>query len=95
VSRRAQSADLTRQEEASVRVALRYLRDRCGTIALLAKALRYRRATIADVLGGAGVSASMTFRVARFAGVAVDDVVAGRFPPACPHCGQVMHEPAQ
>ncbi len=92
MSRRAASADLTAKEEAHVRVALRYLRDRIGTIDTLAKALRFRRSTIADVLGGAGVSASLAFRVARLAGVAVDDVVSGKFPPACPQCGQPLPE---
>lgn len=69
--------------------ALRFLRIRCGTGDVLAKSLRFKACTIANVLAGRTVSAAMAIRVARFAGVSVDDVLTGRFPPAgtCPHCG--------
>ena len=35
-------------------------------------------------------SPMVAFRVARFAGVGVDDVLTGAFPPpgTCPHCGR-------
>ena len=38
---------------------------------------------------GRPVSADMAFRVARAAGVPIDDVLGGKFPPpgTCPHCG--------
>jgi hypothetical protein len=52
--------------------------------------LRFKRGTVTDAgLGHGPVSASMAFRVARLAGVTVDDVLVGKFPPpgTCPHCG--------
>jgi hypothetical protein len=90
VSRRAQGeTDLTAQEQAHARAALRFLRTRAGSWEQLAKVMRFRRSTIRDVLGGATVTARLAFRIARFAGTTVDDVIAGRFPPegTCPYCG--------
>jgi hypothetical protein len=55
----------------------------------LAKALHFKDTTLANVANGRTVTASVAFRVARLAGVAVDDMLAGRFPApgTCPHCG--------
>jgi hypothetical protein len=55
-----------------------------------AKALRFTATTIKHTLEGKPVSASMAFRVARLAGVTVDDVLAGRYPApgTCPYCGR-------
>jgi hypothetical protein len=80
---------LTTEEQAHVRAALRFLRARCGGWAPLAKVLRFKRTTLGRVANGRTVSASVAFRVARLAKVGVDDVLAGRFPPAgaCPYCG--------
>lgn len=91
MSRRAKGVDLTPEEETNVRTALRFFRTRCGTTEILAAALKFKRATIADVIGGATVTASLAFRVARLAGVGVDAVLAGDFPApgTCPHCGHV------
>jgi len=90
--------DLTAQEQARVRVALTFLRARCGTWAVLAKALSFGESTLANVAGGhKAVTASMAVRVARFAGVGVDEALRGEFPPkgACPHCGHVKAEAAE
>jgi hypothetical protein len=86
---RTDNTDLTKQEQANVRAALRFLHVRLGTWEMVAKALRFKRSTIMDSVSGAVVSASLAFRTARLAGVPVDDVLAGRFPPAgtCPMCG--------
>jgi hypothetical protein len=78
------SADLTAKEVANVRAALRFLRARCGGVKPLAKALRFSAPTLR-----VGASPTLAFRVARLAGVSVDDVLAGKYPPAgvCAHCG--------
>jgi transcriptional regulator with XRE-family HTH domain len=83
-------ADLTTGEQANVRTALKFLRTRCGTWAALAAALGFTEPTLSEVANRrASVSARMAFRVARFAGVGVDEVLTGRFPEegTCPHCG--------
>ena len=77
-------SDLTAEETKNVRAALRFLRVRCGGWRPVAKALRYSRATLQRAGGPV-----LAFRVARLAGVSVDDVLTGKYPPAgtCPHCG--------
>ena len=81
--------DLTTDEQANVRIALRLLRLRCGGWKALAKGLGLKHNTISHVAGGKTVSARMAVRVARLAAVSVDDVLTGKYPPAgtCPHCG--------
>ena len=81
--------DLTTDEQKCVRTALRFLRARCGGWGPLAKLLHAKPESLAKTAGGKIASAGIAFRVARLAGVAVDDVVTGRYPPtgACPHCG--------
>ncbi len=78
-------ADLTAKEVASVRAAVQFLRARCGGWAQVAKALRMSKSTARRA-----ASPMVAFRVARFAGVGVDDVLTGAFPPpgTCPHCGR-------
>ena len=94
----AATADLTTEEQEYVRVAMRFLRTRCGGWEAVASVLRFSRHTVTDAgLGHGPVSASMAFRVARLACVTVDDLLAGKYPPAdvCPHCGQLVAEDAQ
>ena len=82
--------DLTPKEEAHVRTALRSLRRQCGGWAPVAKALRYQYDSVEKIArGGRSVTASIAIRVARFAGVSFDDLLAGKFPEpgTCPHCG--------
>jgi hypothetical protein len=87
------ASDLTKAEQANVRLALQCLHRQLGmTLEQFAKALRYTDKTIRNVFDGRTVTASMAFRAARLAGVTVDDVVSGRFPPVgwtCPYCGNV------
>ena len=79
-------SDLTADEQRNVRAALRFLRVRCGGAELLAKSLRVDRRTL-----NRPPSASIAIRVARLAGIGVDDVLMGKFPPVgvCPHCGHL------
>ncbi len=82
-------SDLTMQEQVHVRTALRYLRMRCGGWEPLARGLHLTPKTLTNVAHGQAAGASLVFRLARFASVPVDDVLAGKYPPAgtCPHCG--------
>jgi hypothetical protein len=84
-------SDLTADEQANVRAAIRVLYGRAGGWAQLAKALGFKLSTVNRAhRGNDDVTPRMAFRVARMAGVGVDEVLAGRWPVAgtCPHCGQ-------
>ena len=82
--------DLTIEEQANVRKALRFLRTRAGGAEPLGKALRLNGGTLDHVAAKQTVSAGLAVRLARFAGVPVDDLLSGRYPPpgTCPHCGR-------
>ena len=83
-------SDLTAKEQKHVRTAIRFLRLRIGRLEPFARALRLEADTLTKVLSGRrGVTASLALRVARFAEVTVDDLLAGKYLPArtCPHCG--------
>ena len=85
-------SDLDAKEQNHVRAALRFLNRRLGTWASVAEALRSTSGTLKKVMSGNdSVSASMALRVARLAGVMIDDLLVGRFLPAgaCPNCGHV------
>lgn len=82
---------LTTEEQAHTLAALRHLRGRVGTWRILAKALGFEAVTLRNVRKGRKVpSIAMAYRVSRVAGVAFDDVVAGRWPVlgTCAHCGR-------
>jgi hypothetical protein len=83
--------DLTDQEQAHVRAALHFLRNRCGGWGPLGKVLRLKHRTLSRVAVERPVTPTVAFRVARLARVSVDDVLAGRFPApgTCSHCGHV------
>lgn len=85
-------SDLTAEEQANVRVALRFLRARFGVWATVAKALRVNRRHVSRMMYGRTVTASVAMRTARLCNVPVDDVLSGRFPDknVCPHCGQTI-----
>jgi hypothetical protein len=82
-------SDLTAKEQANVRLAVAFLRAKCGGADLLAKALRCSRPTL-----WRPPTPTVVFRVARMAGVGIDDVLTGKFPPpgTCPHCGHVKDD---
>ena len=86
----ARKNDLSKVEQENVRLALRFLRTSAGKWESLGKMLGIAAATIRLVTSGANpVSASMAFRVARFANISIDNLLAGKYPPAgtCPYCG--------
>lgn len=78
-------SDLTKEEQTNVRAAIRFLRVRCGGWVQLSKTLRLTRSTLQKV----GATPVVAFRVARLAGIGIDDLLAGKFPPSgtCPYCG--------
>lgn len=96
VRTRARNTDrldlLTPAEEAHVRAALRVLRRRHRTWRVIAMAMRVPIKTLERIVSGRDrrVPAGLAIRTARLAGVPVDDVLSGRFPPtgACPTCGR-------
>lgn len=84
-------SDLTTEEQAHVRTALRFLRTRCGSWDRVAVALRMNDSTLGHIVhDGRSVGAGLAVRVARFASVPVDDVLSGKYPAAgsCPYCGR-------
>jgi plasmid maintenance system antidote protein VapI len=87
--------DLTDEEQKHVRTAIRYLRRRCWRLEVLAKQLAMRENSLSKILRGSrSVTARVAVRVARFAGVTVDDLFNGRGVPAgtCPFCGHPPDE---
>lgn len=73
-----------------MRLALRFLRTRLGGTQL-ANALKIRRALLDKYLGKNGrPSAAIAIRAAPIAGVDVQLLLDGRYPPEgmCPHCGR-------
>ncbi len=89
------TGDFTASEVAHVRGALNFLHRRCGTWETLARALKFGDSTLGNIAGGhKPVTAKVVIRIAKFAGVGVDDVLSGRFPApgTCPHCGHVSEE---
>lgn len=84
-------ATLTPDEQKNVGAALRFLRVKLGGGSALRRALGVSGPVVDRATGKRGLaSASLAVRAARAAGVPVDDVLTGRFPPAgsCPHCGR-------
>lgn len=82
------SSDLTPEEQEATRVAIRFLAKRFGSFKKLSTSMRANVELAASKRGT--VSAGIALRVARAAGVPLEDVLAGRFPAkgACPHCGR-------
>jgi hypothetical protein len=85
-------SDLTAREQKAVRTALRFLRLRVGAWGPLAKALRYEWDSIQKVATGKRAvtpALALALRVARFAGVTMDELLAGQWLSVrvCPHCG--------
>jgi plasmid maintenance system antidote protein VapI len=84
------SSDLTPEEMAATRRALRFLRTRMGA-KKLAAALRVRRPLVDKMCTSRGQpTGGLAIRAARVAGASIEDVLAGRWPAAtaCAHCGR-------
>jgi hypothetical protein len=82
---------MTPEEQEATRVAIRFLAKRFGSFKKLSTSMRANVATVELAASKRGtVSAGIALRVARAAGVPLEDVLAGRFPAkgACPHCGR-------
>ena|ERR1700733_3272533 len=84
------SSDLTPDEQANVRKALRFLAVRLGSWPALGKAMRSNASTLWSVAHKQPVSAGIALRAARVAEVAVEEVLGGRWPVEgmCPRCGR-------
>lgn len=89
----SRASDLSKEEQANVRTALRFLHSRCGGWEALATAMCFNKDTFYR-LSSRPITAAIAFRVARFAQVSIDDLLAGKYPAvgACPHCGHVKGE---
>jgi hypothetical protein len=83
---------MTAAEQTHVLTAVRFLRARCGGWAPLVKALSFTRKTLTKP-----ATATVAFRVARLAGIGIDDLLAGKYPPAgtCAHCGHRAEDAAE
>jgi hypothetical protein len=85
-------SDLSTEEQTNVRTSLKFLHLRAGRWEPLGRALRFNPASLRNVANGyKPASATIVLRIAKFAGVGLDDVLAGRFPApgTCPHSGRV------
>ena len=90
-SKTRHSSDLTPEEQANAKRALRVLRVRLGGTKKLAEALSANLATLGEALSKRGTpSAGLALRAARLAKVSVEAVLDGSWPVdgACPHCGR-------
>jgi hypothetical protein len=82
---------LTPLEIANAKTAIRFVAVKLGGSAKLAAALEVTRASIdAARLTRGRPSAGLALRVARLAGVPLEDVLSGAWPKpgSCPHCGR-------
>ena len=85
------SYELTVDEQRNVRAAFNYMRARMGGARLVAEAIGIGVASAKKVCAGdpkVKPNAGMAIRIARLAGVPIEDVLAGRWPVGCPHCGR-------
>lgn len=84
---------LSADEVANVLAAMRVLHGRHGTWKGVAQAMGLSKRTVTRFASGEAVpTAGMAIKVARLAGVTVDDVLSGEFakPRVCPTCGREM-----
>jgi hypothetical protein len=84
-------SDLDEKEQKHVRIALRLLWRRLDGWRNVANVLHCKGDTLEKVANGRRpVSASMMVRVARVAGVSLDELLSGKYAPdgTCPHCGR-------
>jgi hypothetical protein len=84
------SSDLTPEEQQNAKRALRFMRTKLGGVRPLALALKASHKTVSHACCRKGhPGAGMVIRLARVAGVSVEDVLSGAWPAnACPHCGR-------
>lgn len=81
--------DLTPQERACVKEALRFLLHRERSWSAVAKLLGVETLAPKEAAKPrANPSAGIALRVARAVGVSIEDVLTGRWPGVCPTCGR-------
>ena len=86
------TGDLTPEEHANVKTALAVLHRRHGGWEDVAKALGTTKKRVETIMGPRKKpTAGLALRVARLAGVPMEDVLSGAWPKpgACPMCGRV------
>jgi len=88
------ASDLTPEEQAHVRAALRVLKIRFGGWRPLASALRAKQPTVRHAAHTKKPSAGLALRAARLAGVPLEEMLRGAWPKKgeCPMCGHVRPE---
>jgi hypothetical protein len=89
--RKPRSSELTLEEQAHAKTAIRFLAIRLGSWANLADRTDLSLAILRHSASPRSrVTANVALRVARAAGVHLEDVLRGTWPGnACPHCGHV------
>jgi hypothetical protein len=89
--RKPRSSELSLEEQAHAKMAIRFLRIRLGSWATLAERTSLKPGILRFSVGPRNrVTANVALRVARAAGVHLEDVLRGAWPGnACPHCGHV------
>jgi len=90
--RKPRSPELSPDEQARAKVAVRFLRERLKSWEALAEATGCSIAILRHTQGRRNrVTANVALRVARAAGVPLEDVLSGAWPAegACPLCGRV------
>jgi hypothetical protein len=89
---RRRIAELTPEEQAGVRRALKALAIRYGTVKSLAKVMGCSTASI-NLAMRKPPSVALALLASRAAGVSISDVLGGKFPreDECPLCGHVKH----
>ena len=93
--KRARGSSLTPTEQENLALAIRFLFKRHGSWEVIAEATGFKSGTLATNnrrLLGPGLA----IHVARFAGVNVDDILFGKWPPpnTCWTCGQHLPVPS-
>lgn len=77
--RRIMTDDLTVPEQENVRAALAFLYAKLEGWKPVAKLLKYEHKSLTDIVHRRrNANASLAFRLARIAGVGIDDLLAGR-----------------
>lgn len=91
IPRRRRAAELTPDEQAGVRRALKALCVRYGTTTALAKALGSTQSTVVAAGRRRAPTVALALVVARVAGAPLSDVLSGAFPKPgeCLLCGHV------
>ena len=90
------SSDLTPEEQANVKAALRFLKVKLGGPKKLAETMKALPATVKYAVSNRGkVSAGIALRAALAAGVPLEDLLSGAWPKpgSCPLCGRCGNEP--